>query len=284
MSDVIFLVTSIESVNKARFKTELKKSLRNGFKVKIIIAMIELVDSSQVLDLIQNYLKKEKINKEIEIVQLSDIFANQKGIKLTNGIQNLPNLSELNVVSNSEMIDTYIDDNGEIVAEKVSFNQDSGAKSYKLNIYSNNALIQTVDYGSSDQILGIQKFNCEIPQENLLFNEQGELVFRFIAKRIKERNLYSLSNNSLIKPPKTSIKMDKKDKSNLGNTDYVNTSDDKFAYEIIDYINYQRINSLYEFYANLINDSVDEKTKIYIDLNNNILLSNYLSNRVIFNY
>ncbi|MCF6514826.1 hypothetical protein GSH19_01345 [Lactobacillus sp. S2-2] len=284
MSNAIFLVTSIESVNKNKFRTELKEAINNGIKVKVIIAMIESVDSNYAFELIKDYLKKERIEELIEIVQLSDIFASQKGIKLNNGIKNFPDLNSMTIVSNSEMIDTYIDENGEIVAEKVSLTKSTKSKSYKLNIYSNNSLIQTIDYGSNDQVMGIQKFENEIPLENLLFNNNGELVFRFIAKKIKERNLYSLSKTSIINPPKTSFEVDKKEKGNLGNKDYIDTSDDKFAYEIIDYINYQRINGLYEFYALLINNNVNDETRIYIDLNDNILLANYLSNRVIFNY
>lgn len=285
MSDAVFLVTSIESVNKNNFKTSLKKAIDNKLKVKIIIAMIELVDSSYVLELIHNFLKNEKLNESIDIVQLSDIFANQKGIELSHGINNLPDLSKMTVVSNNDLIDTYVDSNGEIIAEKIYFTKEEiESKSYKINIYSKNTLIQTIDYGANHQILGIQKFENEIPLENLLFNNKGELVFRFIAKRIKERNFYSLSNSSIINPPKTSFKLDKKEKGNLGNRNYIDASDDKYVYEIIDYTNYQRISNLYEFYALLINNNVNEKTKIYIDLNDNILLSNYLCNRVIFNY
>lgn len=282
MKKVIFLVTSIDGLRKQNFIKQLGNLNNRNFEISILLAMTNF-DEVWVAKKELSLLGKRYHLPEVEVITLTDIFGNRKGIDLTADDLKKIDLSKLEKrvsKNNKDIVERYINSEGDIIAES-TLNKDGVP--FDIKLYDDdNQLQQITSYDKDNHLFGIHKYVGGHLTETLLLNNEQKLIFRFILHDEPMRTMYSLANTSVLSIPQTIL--DEGVIDNSGGLINVDSQSDLVRREVINYTNYDRYYDINSFYREILNSLDYENARIYVDIEDVVDITTYLSNRTIFNY
>lgn len=277
MKQAVFLVTSLAGVKKLTFKQKIKALLDEQAHVRIVLAMIKFND----YDTAERQIKRLFVGHEqlIELITLAKIVAQYQGVpvptneQFDSGFEQLPNHRFEPTQDMANPTVRYIQDD-EIVAEVQLDENDQPLLKTKVE---NHQPVQTAVYENAHQF-GLLEYEAGQLNQALLLNATGQLIFRFIRHQQPVTYAYTMGRTS--KLAFTNILAEVDDDRHV----VYQATEQKAYFEVVDYQNYQRFDSVEAFYAQLLNQVVPDDALLFIDLNDNPKLTPYLPQQLIFNY
>ncbi|MFC6255177.1 hypothetical protein ACFP1H_11360 [Secundilactobacillus hailunensis] len=278
MKKAIFLVTSLTGVKKLTFKQKVASLMNDQVKVTIILAMISFDDYEVARHLIQSLFQANQL-KQLNVVSLATLMADEPGIDIAvaeqfkNDFKALPahRFEATNALERTTI--RYIK-NDEIVAEVKT---DSNEVPLLETRFDNHQPVQSAVYEAGKQF-GILNYQDGELAQALLLNQQGQLVYRFIRHTHQVNFAYTMGRSSKLAFTELIATEDEEH-----HVVYQESAEQSY-YEVVGYQNYDRFNTVYAFYANLLQQVVVADTGLFIDLNDGPQLTPYLPQQLIFNY
>lgn len=278
MKQAIFLVTSLAGLKKLTFKQKVKSLMNDQIQVTILLAMIQFDDYEIARRLVQSIFKAKRL-AQLNVVSLADLVADEAGVDVAESEQFKADFEDLPLhrfeATNALERPTvrYVKD-GEIVAE---VKEDGNQQPLLKMRYADHQPISAAVYEAGNQF-GLLTYRDGKLAQALLLNQQGQVVYRFIRHARTVNFAYTMGRTSKLKF--TELISEEDDEHRVIYRD----SEEQLSYEVVGYQNYDRFDSVYSFYANLLEKIVPADSGLFIDLNDNPELTPYLPQQLIFNY
>ncbi|HBF74587.1 MAG TPA: hypothetical protein DDW71_04950 [Lactobacillus sp.] len=278
MKQAIFLVTSLAGLKKLTFKQKVKSLMNDQIQVTILLAMIQFDDYEIARRLVQSIFKAKRL-AQLNVVSLADLVADEAGVDVAESEQFKADFEDLPLhrfeATNALERPTvrYVKD-GEIVAE---VKEDGNQQPLLKMRYADHQPISAAVYEAGNQF-GLLAYRDGKLAQALLLNQQGQVVYRFIRHAQTVNFAYTMGRTSKLKF--TELISEEDDEHRVIYRD----SEEQLSYEVVGYQNYDRFDSVYSFYANLLEKIVPADSGLFIDLNDNPELTPYLPQQLIFNY
>ncbi|MTV81985.1 hypothetical protein [Secundilactobacillus folii] len=278
MEQAIFLVTSLVGVKKLTFRQKLTTLMNDQIQITIVLAMIQFDDYQRARSIIRSQFYPGWVD-QINIVTLASLMADADGVDLADSEQfntdfeSLPS-RRFEVASPIEN-DTirYIKD-GEIVAEVT---EDHNQQPLLKTRFEDHQPTQAAVYEAGRQF-GLLYFQKGELSQALLLNKNRKMAFRFNRHEQTVNFAYTLGPASKLQF--TELMPDEDENHHI----VYQASEQRPFYEVVDYSNYDRFDSIYAFYAQLLQNLFTPVDGLFIDLNDNPKLTPYLPQQLIFNY
>lgn len=274
MKQAIFWVTSLAGLRKLTFKQKVKSLMNDQIQITIVLAMVHFDQYAGAQRILQTLFHRSRLD-QINVVSLADLVADEPGIEVAADEQfsaDFESLPAHRFDSDGTTI-RYID-NGEIVAE---VSEDVNQNPVLKTRFADHQPIQSAAYHAGEQF-GILSYTDGQLSQTLLLNQQGQLVTRFIRHTQPVSLAYTMGRTSKLAFTEMVAETD---------TDQhviYQSSEIQSYYEVVSYQNYDRFDSVYSYYASLLNNVVTADSGLFIDLNDNPRLTPYLPQQLIFNY
>lgn len=278
MKTAIFLVTSLAGVKKLTFKQKIKALMNDHIQITIVLAIIKLDDNEMAKKLIQSLFHSGRL-EQLNIISLASLMLDSEGIAVADNelfnddFSSLPSHRFEPATALESTTIRYVKD-GEIIAE---VEQDGNDEPLLKTRFENHLPIQAVVYENGHQF-GILNYQDGELSQSLLLNDDGQLVFRFIRHTKPVNFAYTMGRTSKLKF--TELLSQEDEEQHI----IYQASEKRPYYEVVDYANYDRFDSVYSFYAQLLQNVVSGDEELFIDLNDNPQLTPYLPQQLIFNY
>ena len=81
MNQAVFLITSLNGVQKNRLKRKIKQLLDRNYEIKVVLALVNMSGTRKARELFNQAFKEKQLAK-INVQDLSEIFASKPGIAL----------------------------------------------------------------------------------------------------------------------------------------------------------------------------------------------------------
>lgn len=278
MKQAIFWVTSLAGLRKLTFKQKVKSLMNDQVQVTIILAMIKFDDYEGARRLIAALFQRSVLD-QLNIVSLADLMADEPGIEVAaeeqfnTDFETLPSHRFDAADASKQTTVRYIKD-GEIVAEtREDVNQNPLSKTR----FNDHQPVQSAVYEAGEQF-GIMSYHDGELAQALLLNQKGQLATRFIRHTQPVSFVYTMGRTSKLAFTELVSETDKEQHV------IYQDSEVQSYYEVVSYQNYDRFDSVYSFYASLLEKVVGADSGLFIDLNDNPNLAPYLPQQLIFNY
>ncbi|GAX05207.1 hypothetical protein IWT25_00511 [Secundilactobacillus pentosiphilus] len=278
MKQAIFWVTSLAGLRKLTFKQKVKSLMNDQVQVTIILAMIRFNHYEVARHLIEAQFQRSQL-LQLNIVSLADLMADAPGIEVASeeqfktDFEALPSHRFDAVDDTQQTIVRYIK-GGEITAE---VSEDLNQNPLLKTRFNNHQPVQSAVYAAGKQFGIISYQEGELAQA-LLLNRQGQLVTRFIRHTKPVSYVYTMGRTSKLAFTELVSETDK------GQHVIYQDSEVRSYYEVVSYQDYDRFDSVYSFYASLLEKVAGADSGLFIDLNDNPKLTPYLPQQLIFNY
>lgn len=278
MKQAIFLVTSLAGLKKLTFKRKVKSLMNDQIQVTIILAMIQFDDCEIARNLIHTLFNAKRL-AQLKVVSLASLMADEPGIEVAADEQfhadfeDLPSRRFEATTALEWPTVRYIKD-GEIAAEVREDNHQAPLLKIR---YNDHQPIQAAVYEAGQQF-GLLAYHDGQLAQALLLNQQGQVVYRFIRHTEPVNFAYTMGRTSKLKFTELISEEDEEQRV------IYRDSEVQAYYEVVGYQNYDRFDSVYSFYANLLEKVVPADAGLFIDLSDNPQLSPYLPQQLIFNY
>ncbi|MCH5462559.1 hypothetical protein HC026_04830 [Lactobacillus sp. LC28-10] len=274
MKQAIFWVTSLAGLRKLTFKQKVKSLMNDQIQITIVLAMVHFDQYASAQRILQGLFQRSRLD-QLNVVSLADLVADKSGIEVAAGEQFSADFESLPThrFDSEETTVRYIND-GEIVAE---VSEDVNQNPLLKTRFVNQQPVQSAAYQAGEQF-GILSYADGQLSQALLLNQQGQLVTRFIRHTQPVNLAYTMGRTS---------KLTFTDMVSETDTDQhviYQSSEVQSYYEVISYQNYDRFDSVYSYYASLLENVVTADSGLFIDLNDNPRLTPYLPQQLIFNY
>lgn len=278
MKQAIFWVTSLAGLRKLTFKQKVKSLMNDRVQVTIMLAMIRFDHYERAHHLIEAQFQRSQM-LQLNIVSLADLMADVPGIEVASeeqfksDFESLPSHRfDVTEVTGLTTV-RYIKD-GEITAEVT---EDANQNPLLKTRFNGHQPVQSAVYEVGKQF-GILSYQEGELAQALLLNRQGQLVTRFIRHIKPVSYVYTMGQTSKLAFTELVSETDK------GHHVIYQDSEVQSYYEVVNYQDYDRFDSVYSFYANLLEKVVGADSGLFIDLNDNPKLTPYLPQQLIFNY
>lgn len=278
MKQAIFLVTSLAGLKKLTFKQKVKSLMNDQIQVTILLAMIQFDDYETARRLVQSLFKTKRL-AQLNVVSLADLVTDEAGVDVAASEQfkadfeDLP-LHRFEATNALERPTVRYVKNGEIVAE---VKEDGNQQPLLKMRYADHQPISAAVYEAGKQF-GILTYRDGKLAQALLLNQKGQVVYRFIRHAQTVNFAYTMGRTSKLKFTELISEEDDEDRV------VYQDSEEQMSYEVVGYQNYDRFDSVYSFYANLLEKIIPADSGLFIDLNDNPELTPYLPQQLIFNY
>ncbi|KRN03061.1 hypothetical protein FD13_GL000815 [Levilactobacillus senmaizukei DSM 21775 = NBRC 103853] len=294
MQQIIFLVTSLDSIHKPNFSKQLLKALQEQVPVTVLVTVMDFAATWTVREYLNRLVKHHADVANVKLVTLADLFSQEAGLALTADERHAAQLDQLDerlFADSEEQVKRYLRA-GHLVAELRQLDNETPMV---LRQYHSDQLQQIDTYGLTGTVIGIEKIQNEVAQTSYLLNEKGEAVLRFVRHDRPVEQVYNLSTTSAMLATKfgdakqnatianmTQRDRDKANEEAIDHTSIVSTTETYFG--VLVYANYRRFDNLYAFYQDVLSKMMTPKTCLYVDLGINAAFSPQMPNQLIFNY
>ncbi|WP_054655981.1 hypothetical protein [Secundilactobacillus silagei] len=244
-------------------------------QVTIILAMIQFNHYEGARRLMHDLFPAEQVAK-LKVVSLANLMSDAPGIEVTASEQfksDFETLPAHRFEAAEGVTVRYIKD-GEITAE---VNEDVNQKPLLKTRFDKHQPVQSAVYEAGREF-GILSYDDDNNlSQALLLNQQGQLVTRFIRHTQPVNIAYTMGRTSKL------VFTEMVSETEKGHVKYQD-SEVQAYYEVVSYQNYDRFDSVYSFYASVLEQVVAADSGLFIDLNDNPKLAPYLPQQLIFNY
>lgn len=294
MQQFIFLLTSLNGMHKPNFSTQLLKALQRDAQVSVLVAMVDFESVWTVRQYLNQLARKDQRIKQVRLLTLAEMFADEPGLALTaeeRHEMNLENDEQRLFADNQEQVKRYLDA-GHMVAELRQIDDETPMV---LRQYQADQLVQVDTYGLDGQIVGIEKIENEVAQTSYLLNRHGEAVLRFVRHERPVEHIYNLSATSAMLATQfddakqvasaatlSKRQLEKAASDAIDKTQVVTATE--AYYGVLAYSNYRRFNDVFAFYQAVLSRLLTPETRLYVDLAVNAHFSPQMPNQLIFNY
>lgn len=294
MQQFIFLLTSLNGMHKPNFSTQLLKALQQKSTVTILVAMVDFEAVWTVRQYLNQLATKNRRVKDVKLLTLADLFAEEPGLALTSEERHTMDLSDFEqrlFAADQEQIKRYLS-KGHMVAELRQVDDDTPMS---LRQYQADQLTQVDTYGLDGTVVGIEKIQHEVAQTSYLLNQHGEAVLRFVRHERPIEHVYNLSATSAMLATQfadakqvasaatmSKRQLEKAEANTVDKTQIITTTE--AYYGVLAYSNYRRFSDIYAFYQAILSRLLTPETRLYVDLTVNAHFSPQMPNQLIFNY
>ncbi|CAM3240266.1 hypothetical protein [Lactiplantibacillus plajomi] len=283
MEPVVFLVTSLADVRKDRFGEKLHDLLDQGVAVKIIFADLDLLERAEFDHIIETLTAR--YDQAVTVESLYALFRLEKGAQLSaNALVALaPGLQTKRVqLADGSYYVRYLKDD-QIMSN--DYYLKDGRHYYQV-FYQNSQRQQVIFYGGQQRPRTVRNYRDDQAVETLLLNHAGELVYRFLHKRVMSQRRYNVSPASQLQLTKTIVPVTpgQQRKKKVDPQRTLTIVDEPITETaVIDYVNSRQFDGLYDFYGYVLT-RFGSQQRLYVSLADTVALTTELPNQLIFNY
>ncbi|GAK48295.1 hypothetical protein LOSG293_240120 [Secundilactobacillus oryzae JCM 18671] len=287
MNQAVFLVTTLNGVQKSRLTRRIKQMMDDGMQVKVILGLVNLYETRKARLLFSQTMSAKRL-AQIDVLDLSEIFATKPGIPLQSDEQLKidESLSEFEFKLEDGVKATRYVKAGDIKAEKI-IDAEDGHLIRLTQFNEKHQPRRSANYNDNGDLISLSYFDDGQLKESQLINAKGESVFQFIDQGREVKLTFSLGKSSVIKLP-TAVRLSKADVEADNASEPMDTiyqfDQELQDFQVLDNETFNQFKNVFQFYAAVLQLFDANETSYFIDMDDNITLSAYLPDQLIFNY
>jgi len=288
MNQAVFLITSLNGVQKNRLKRKIKQLLDRNYEIKVVLALVNMSGTRKARELFNQAFKEKQLAK-INVQDLSEIFASKPGIALQGdeAVVVDESLTKFEFKMTDQLTATRFIQTGNIKAEKI-VNATNGHLVRVTQFNESHQPFRSANYNADGKLISLNYFNQGRLEESQLLNQKGEVTFQFIDQSCQQQLTYSLGSSSVIKLP-AAVRLTNDNESNNKVVDSQMEIVSQFSqevrdFEVLDNETFEQYQDVFKFYVMVLKQCADSNADFYVDMDDNIRLATYLSEQLIFNY
>ncbi|HIW71884.1 MAG TPA: hypothetical protein H9875_04575 [Candidatus Levilactobacillus faecigallinarum] len=294
MQQIIFLVTSLEGLHKPNFSQKLTQALQQRVPVKLLVGLVDFEANWAVRQYLNRLVQDNPKVKNVELMTLADIVADQPGLTLTPEERNQPDLGDYEerlFADQDQQIKRYLKA-GHLAAELRQINDETPMS---LRQYHADQVSQIDTYGLDGRVIGVTQYTAGTPTNSYLLNKQGDAALRFVRHERSIEHVYNIGATSAMGETEfanakqavlagnmTQRERAKAEANSVDHTEVITTQE--AYYGVLVYATYQRYSDVFAFYQTVLDQLMTAETQLYVDLAVNPVLSPRMPHQLIFNY